>query len=515
MPDTETKAPKIAASDFPVLQQIPLEALEPSPSNPRHAMSHEGLKELTANVRQKGILEPLLVRPKTVKNGESVLFQIVAGHRRYRAARLAGLTTVPCVVREMADAEALEASIIENLQREGVSEIDEAEGYRQLMQGFEETRGQTADEIATKVGKSREYVYARLKLLDLGDTARQALGEGAITAGHAVIIARMTPADQVRAVKYCRREGYDGERPSVRELQEKKTEFERSLKGVPWKLSDAKLLPEAGNCTDCAKREGTTCHDPQCFAKKQAATLEALKARHPDAHLLSFGSYENYVVGALNQKRWREAGGKNGKCEHSKPGIVVEIQKYSHASGRQIGQVLGAVCAEPSCKVHFPSAGGSTASRSRVDWEKREAKHKERQKRDEAVDRALLAEMRTKITEAGRKELRLAVRSAFLNDCYDHERLKSLGLPRLNPRRIDRMNLHDLARGLVLLALVSSSVSRRELRTAVASYHVNIKAVEKRVLAELKAKAPSAKGAAVAKAQKRKAASRGKGARKK
>lgn len=515
MPETETKAPKIATSDFPLLQQIPLEALEPSPSNPRHAMSHEGLKELTADVRQKGILEPLLVRPKTVKNGEAVLFQIVAGHRRYRAARLAGLTSVPCVVREMADAEALEASIIENLQRERVSELDEAEGYRRLMQGFEETRGQTADEIATKVGKSREYVYARLKLLDLGDTARQALSEGAITAGHAVIIARMTPPDQVRAVKYCRTEGYDGERPSVRDLQEKKTEFERSLKGVPWKLSDAKLLPDAGSCTDCPKREVSVCHDPQCFTKKHAATLEVLKARHPDAHLLSFGSYETHVAGALNQNRWREAGGKNGKCQHSKPGIVVEIQKYSYASGRQIGQVLGAVCAEPTCKVHFPSAGGGTASRSRVDWEKREAKRKERQERDEAVDRALLAELRTKVTEAGRKELRLAVRSAFLDARYDHDALKSLGLPRLNPRRIDRMNSRDLARALVLLALVNWSFSRRELRAAVASYHVNVKAVEKRVLAELQAKAPAAKNVLVSKAQKRKRAPRGKAARKK
>ena len=179
------------------LPAVPLEQLKESPLNPRKRFDAEGMKELEASIREKGVLTPLLAR----RNGKG--FEIAAGHRRSRAARAAGLAAVPVVVRDMTDAEFLEVLVIENDQREDVHPLEEAGGYQALLK----TAGYDVAKIAARVGRSVKYVYDRLKLLQLVPEAQKLFLEDRFTAGHAILLARLGQKDQERAIQvdegYC------------------------------------------------------------------------------------------------------------------------------------------------------------------------------------------------------------------------------------------------------------------------------------------------------------------------
>ena len=156
------------------IQQVPIGQLSVSPFQPRKAFDEEALAELASSIADKGILQPLLVRP--VESG----YEIVAGERRFRAAQKAGLASVPAVVKDLDDQATLEVAIIENLQREDLTPIEEAEAFRQLLDF-----GMTQAEVAKAVGKSRSAVANTLRLLQLSAGARAALSEGTISPGHA------------------------------------------------------------------------------------------------------------------------------------------------------------------------------------------------------------------------------------------------------------------------------------------------------------------------------------------
>jgi len=164
------------------LVRVPLALIRPSPLQPRARFSEEGLKELADSIRQKGLLQPLLIRPK----GDG--YELVAGERRFRAAQMAGLSEVPAVVREMDDRAALEVALVENLQREDLSPVEEARGYRRLVE-----MGLSHQEIAERVGRSRSAVTNALRLLQLPDEVLAALDEGRISAGHARALLALPP----------------------------------------------------------------------------------------------------------------------------------------------------------------------------------------------------------------------------------------------------------------------------------------------------------------------------------
>ena len=172
----EVEAPAEAGRHAGVAE-IAIEAVRPNPNQPRRRFDEAELEELAASVRAKGVLQPILVRP-AMHIGE---FQIIAGERRWRAAQLAGLRVVPALVRELSDAESLEIAIIENVQRADLSPIEEAEGYRALV----EAHGRTQAEVAELVGKSRVHVTNALRLLQLPAAAQALVQAGDITAGHA------------------------------------------------------------------------------------------------------------------------------------------------------------------------------------------------------------------------------------------------------------------------------------------------------------------------------------------
>ena len=158
------------------VRSLPVAFLRPGKFQPRKYFGEEELADLAQSVREKGVLTPILVRPL---GGES--YEIVAGERRWRAAQMAKLHDVPVVVREMADAEALELAIIENVQRADLNVLEEATAYQELMDRF----GRTQDQVAQEVGKSRSHIANSVRLLRLPDSVQAMLREGKLTAGHA------------------------------------------------------------------------------------------------------------------------------------------------------------------------------------------------------------------------------------------------------------------------------------------------------------------------------------------
>jgi ParB/RepB/Spo0J family partition protein len=269
-------APK--AVSFTLAQMIPLADIVASPTNPRKTFDQSSLDELTASVRAHGVIQPILVRPvgNTTKH-----FELVAGERRWRAAKAAGLAEIPATVRTLSDLETLELQVVENLQRSDLHPLEEAEGYEQLMK----KHGLTADDLAAKVGKSKAYIYARLKLTALTAAGREAFYAGKLNPSTALLVARLSPAKvQDEALKEITAFDYRGEPLSVRTAAETiQRAYMLQLDRAPFKPSDEKLLPKAGSCTACPKRTGNqpelfadvksgdVCTDKVCFAAKRTA----------------------------------------------------------------------------------------------------------------------------------------------------------------------------------------------------------------------------------------------------
>jgi ParB family chromosome partitioning protein len=159
-------------------RRLPTGALRPNARNPRRTFSNAELDELVASLRERGIIQPIVARPV---RGATESYEIIAGERRWRAAQRAGLHEVPVVIIEASDAEALQIAIIENVQRADLNPLEEAEGYRALMDEF----GNSQDEIAKIIGKSRSHVANTLRLLKLPETVKAYIHAGKLDAGHA------------------------------------------------------------------------------------------------------------------------------------------------------------------------------------------------------------------------------------------------------------------------------------------------------------------------------------------
>ena len=157
---------------------VPIERIRPNPDQPRRHFDETALDELAASIREKGVIQPLIVRRDPSREGH---FEIVAGERRWRASQLAKLHELPVLIREYSDTEVLEVAIIENIQRADLNAIDEAAGYRQLMDRF----GHTQEQLASALGKSRSHIANLMRLLSLPDDVQEMLTSGQLTAGHA------------------------------------------------------------------------------------------------------------------------------------------------------------------------------------------------------------------------------------------------------------------------------------------------------------------------------------------
>jgi len=173
-------------------KQVPIEFVHPGRYQPRRKFDEDAIQGLVESIRDKGILQPLLVRrdPETANS-----YELIAGERRWRAAQIAGLHEVPVIIRDLSDREALEIALIENIQRQDLTPLEEAEGYRRLMEEFEHTQ----EDLARAVGKSRSHVANMMRLLALPEPVKGMVQDGALTAGHARAL--LTSSDPVSVAR--------------------------------------------------------------------------------------------------------------------------------------------------------------------------------------------------------------------------------------------------------------------------------------------------------------------------
>ena len=182
--DTSEEA---VVQDIRSLRHVPVELLHPNPNNPRKHFAEEDLESLAKSLRDKGLLQPLVVRPRP--DGS---FEIVAGERRWRASQRAGIHDVPVLIRELDDKETLEIALIENIQRSDLNALEEARAYRQLLEQYAYTQQQLADAI----GKSRSHIANTMRLMSLPEAIQKQIEDGSLTAGHArSLIATESPTE--------------------------------------------------------------------------------------------------------------------------------------------------------------------------------------------------------------------------------------------------------------------------------------------------------------------------------
>jgi len=188
-PGGQPAEPPVATLEEPAVRELPIAAIRPNPKQPRHHIDEKALGELETSIRDQGILQPLLVRPAAEG------YELIAGERRFLAAQRAGLDRVPVVVRDFADQQILEASLVENLQREDLDPMDEALGFQALMDDL----GYTHERVAERVGKDRTTITNSLRLLSLPQEVQDMVSRGTLTAGHARALLSLGSHDDIRA----------------------------------------------------------------------------------------------------------------------------------------------------------------------------------------------------------------------------------------------------------------------------------------------------------------------------
>lgn len=352
-------------------RNLPLALLTESTTNPRRSFDEASLRELAETIRSQGVLSPLLVRPVNEQS-----FEIVFGVRRYRAAQMAGAETVPARIKLMSDAEVLEAQLIENLQRRDVHPMEEAQGFKALLD-LEEPK-YSVEQIAAKTGKAPAYVTQRLKLIELTNTVVEAFYREEIGVGHALLLAKLPGDKQEEALKACFREDWAGsDRKAkhillpVRSLQ---VWIEQHvlllLKDAPFDKRDAHLVAIAGACTDCAKRTGhnkllfsdlgkqDACTDGTCYQAKVEAHVAVVTKEKPALVRIST-AYTKPQEGSTIVPR-----GKYVAIHEAKPKDKQQAQRPEYKVCKFTTEAIIAdgegkgtthkVCVNPACPIHHP-----------------------------------------------------------------------------------------------------------------------------------------------------------------
>lgn len=381
-----------------VPQEVPLSLLMESITNPRQHFEEDDLNELAETIRKSGVYQAILARPKDER------LEIVFGARRYRASLLAGKETIPALVREMSDAEVLEAQLVENLQRRDVHPMEEAEGYKRLLALTEPTY--TVEQIAARVGKTPVYIATRLKLTDLCDEVAAAFYQNHIGVGHALLLAKLPGDMQAPGLSACFKEVYaNGAEKAARILLPVRalrfwieTNVLLLLKEAPFDKRNAQLVSAAGSCVDCPKRTGQNkllfadlgkqdaCTDPNCYQAKVQAHITASIAAKPQLVQIST-SYRAQPEGspALARNKYVAIRGEKPKdkeqarqpefktCKHTTEAIITEGEGQG---------TLQKVCTNAECTVHHPKAKQQpNEDADRAKWKAEQDK----QRREQAI----------------------------------------------------------------------------------------------------------------------------------
>jgi len=501
-------------------RNLPLLSLTESATNPRRSFNEAALSELAASIRSQGVLSPLLVRPVSQNT-----YEIVAGARRYRAAQRGGVEHVPVRIVELTDAQALETSIVENLQRRDVHPLDEAQGFAALMR-LEEPK-YSIEQIGAKCGKSPSYIAARLRLTELAPAAVEAFTKDEIGVGHALLLAKLQPHEQEEALAACWQESYsNGSKPKrillpVRHLQQWiEHNILLELAAAPFSKEDAQLVPKAGSCVDCPKRTGhnvllfegigskhDSCSDPSCYSRKLDEHVKRTVAAKPKLVQIStaYGQPKdgsaaiprNKYVEIRQDKPQRKEQANQPEytsCKFTAEAIVTE--------GSEKGE-LRRVCANSECPVHNPKK-----QHQRTHADAAFKAEQEKQRREEALAQATGLRVLKAIGEAvpvrlmkrdllflaqrltamlDERRLAVLIRQHGMGKPKDGEappKLLTAFLPKAEESQLGRI----LIETTILLSMHNQHDSAKVLRDTAHIYKVNVDAISATVKQEFLAK---------------------------
>lgn len=397
----------VAAAEY---RNLPIAWLQESPTNPRRRFDEHSLSELAESFKTQGVLQPLLVREIAADQ-----YEVIAGARRLRAAKLAELAEVPVRVAELSDADCVLAQLVENIQREGVHPMEEALAFNALLR-LEELRYDVAT-VAQKAGKSPAFVAQRLRLVELVPTVVEAFLADKIGVGHALEIAKLPQPEQQRAYEACFRSVWNGAKqsPMLLPVRELTAWIEQNillvLDAVAFDKNDATLDAESGSCAECPKRTGynkllfgdataDSCTDRACYNRKLMAHIARQIAEKPQLVQIatSFGSSGNPAVLGRNRYVALQLGGRNRKSKtvlspHQKP--CKQMTEAIVVDGSECGHIVK-VCADPACPVHFADRRSPSPEQLGKEREQRR-KDLEKQKLAVTIRHRTLAEVLRKV----------------------------------------------------------------------------------------------------------------------
>jgi len=348
-------------------QYIAIDTIHESATNPRRTFDECKLGELAESIRTNGLIQPITVRP----NSDG--FEIVAGARRFRAAQLAELFSLPARIVDITDAQALEWQLVENSQRVDVHPYEEAQGFERLL----DMPGYDVATLVEKSGKSAAHVYARLSLLQLIPAVAEAFSKELITASHANLLARLPQESQAEAYEQCWRKDWQEKEAHLLPAKNLSAWIQAnlylSLADAPFDREDPTLNPAAGACVTCPRRsgyntslfadvQGDQCLDGPCFQTKITEHIDRELAARPELVQIENGwrSAREQRPGTVQRGHFREieAVAENPDaepvtpCAAAKPAIIVY--------GKRVGTTL-TVCTDNNCPVHDPRAAARLA----------------------------------------------------------------------------------------------------------------------------------------------------------
>ena len=506
-------------------RNVSIALLSESKTNPRRTFEEVALKELAASIRTQGVLSPLLVRPLT-ENG----FEIIAGARRYRAAQMAEVPTVPVRIVHLSDAAALEAQLVENLIRSEIHPMEEAQGFRALLD-LEDPK-YSIEQIAAKVGKSPVFVASRLKLSELVPAAVDAFYADEIGVGHALLLAKLPADQQEAALSACFKEVYNGGSKPVRILLPVRnlqfwidSNILLFLKDAPFNKRDAQLVPAAGSCADCPKRtghnkllfgddlgrQGDRCTDPTCYQAKVSAHVAQTVAAKPELVQISTaygGQKEGGTVLPRNKYTAIRDDKPKSKDDAKRPEF--KVCKFTTEAiiteGSDVG-TIHKVCANPTCPVHHPK---QSTGRNDEKWKAQQDKQRKEQAIANTTGLRVLAAVSAAVPVRLMKRDLLFILEKLVS-AMDENRVEMLarqhgvrqkrddgGLSKAVAAYIRRSDEGTLSRLLVetsILLAASRSNPATVLRDAASAYKVDTEAITLKVKQEFATKEKAKKAA--------------------
>lgn len=474
---------------------IPLDQLVESKTNPRKLF--RGVEDLAASMQTSaGLIQPITVRPMGKQ------YEIVAGARRYRAARVAKWDSIPAIVKEMSDDDVCNAQLIENNHREDVTPMEQARSYENMIR-----RGHDVKAIASETGRPADYIAQRLQLAKLVKPGQDWIDEGVLPLDHAIQIARLQPDDQKACIAGIKNHMHYNGMPSSKNLREMiARDYTTDLHAAAFPKDAADLVDGIGPCNTCSKRSGynrvlfadispksDTCTDRKCFESKKQAFVTLQISANPTAVKLS-DSYGSRVKDVITKYQWDELDAKAAKKAGKKAvrGVVVD--------GDRAGQVITVQIDEQQTER---SSGQSHSA---------EQKRKEHACRIESAAReAIFEEVLRAISGPPTMEIiRLAARRLFeglegmyqkvLLKRYDVQQPKNAGYDwsrKQGKQLVENMAPAQLHKFFVTVCFISrlkvhpyydNAEQRRDLEALAAQLDVDFTAIRDRVRAEAKAK---------------------------